>query len=86
MCMSRSTVSIGAGRARLSSSRTWTGSDSTGLAARPRRGRRRAGEWLVVHSGYAIERVTADEADAVIADLRAAGGSDGAWPVDEAVR
>lgn len=29
----------------------------------------RPGEWLVVHSGYAIERVPADEADAAIADL-----------------
>ncbi len=28
------------------------------------------GEWLVVHSGYAIERITAEEARAVITDLR----------------
>ncbi len=29
------------------------------------------GEWLVVHSGYAIERISAQEARAVISDLRA---------------
>jgi hydrogenase maturation factor len=28
------------------------------------------GDWLVVHSGYAIDRVAADEAEAVAADLR----------------
>ena len=28
------------------------------------------GEWLVVHSGYAIDRVDGDEADAVAAELR----------------
>jgi len=31
------------------------------------------GEWLVVHSGYAIDRVAATEAEAVAADLRRAG-------------
>jgi hydrogenase expression/formation protein HypC len=31
------------------------------------------GDWLVVHSGYAIDRVDADEAEAVAADLRRAG-------------
>jgi hydrogenase maturation factor len=28
------------------------------------------GEWLVVHSGYAIDRVDADEAEAVAAELQ----------------
>ena len=28
------------------------------------------GEWLVVHSGYALDRVDADEAEAVAAELR----------------
>jgi hydrogenase expression/formation protein HypC len=32
------------------------------------------GEWLVVHSGYAIDRVDAGEAEAVAAELRAAAG------------
>ena len=27
------------------------------------------GDWLVVHSGYAIDRVDADEAEAVAAEL-----------------
>jgi hydrogenase maturation factor len=37
------------------------------------------GEWLVVHSGYAIKRVDAAEAEAVAAELRraATGGSAG---------
>jgi hydrogenase maturation factor len=30
------------------------------------------GEWLVVHSGYAIDRVDATEAEAVAAELRLA--------------
>jgi hydrogenase expression/formation protein HypC len=30
------------------------------------------GEWLIVHSGYAIDRVEAADAEAVVADLRAA--------------
>ncbi|MGA2837091.1 MAG: HypC/HybG/HupF family hydrogenase formation chaperone [Acidimicrobiales bacterium] len=30
------------------------------------------GEWLVVHSGYAIDRVDRDEAEAVAAELLAA--------------
>lgn len=30
----------------------------------------RPGEWLVVHSGYAIERMTDDQAGAVITELR----------------
>ena len=29
------------------------------------------GDWLVVHSGYAIDRVDRDEAEAVAAELRA---------------
>lgn len=34
------------------------------------------GEWLVVHSGYAIERVPADEVDAVVAEhLTLRGGT-----------
>jgi hydrogenase maturation factor len=28
------------------------------------------GEWLIVHSGYAIDRVNRDEAEAVVAELR----------------
>jgi hydrogenase expression/formation protein HypC len=31
------------------------------------------GEWLVVHSGYAIDRVDATEAEAVVAELRRTG-------------
>lgn len=31
------------------------------------------GEWLVVHSGYAIGRADRDEADAALAELRTAG-------------
>ena len=31
------------------------------------------GDWLVVHSGYAIDRAEAAEAEAVAADLRRAG-------------
>ncbi len=34
------------------------------------------GEWLVVHSGYAIDRVDATEAEAVAAELRRAGSVD----------
>ncbi len=30
------------------------------------------GDWLVVHSGYAIDRVDRSEAESVVADLRAA--------------
>lgn len=33
------------------------------------------GDWLVVHSGYAIDRVDASEAEAVVAELRRAGAS-----------
>jgi len=29
------------------------------------------GEWLVVHSGYAVDRANPDEAESVVADLRA---------------
>ena len=29
------------------------------------------GDWLVVHSGYALRRVDSDEAAAVVAELRA---------------
>ena len=36
-----------------------------------------AGEWLVVHSGYAVGRVDPDEAESVVADLRGAGGGPG---------
>jgi hydrogenase expression/formation protein HypC len=32
------------------------------------------GEWLVVHSGYAIDRVDAAEAEAVAAELRSGRG------------
>ena len=32
----------------------------------------RSGEWLIVHSGYAIDRVEAADAEAVVAELRAA--------------
>jgi len=28
-----------------------------------------SGEWLVVHSGYAIDRIDAEEAEAVAAEL-----------------
>jgi hydrogenase expression/formation protein HypC len=36
------------------------------------------GEWLVVHSGYAIDRVDATEAEAVAAELqRAMNGASG---------
>ncbi len=31
------------------------------------------GDWLVVHSGYAIDRVDATEAEAVAAELRRSG-------------
>jgi hydrogenase expression/formation protein HypC len=31
------------------------------------------GEWLVVHSGYAVDRVDPGEAESVVADLRAVG-------------
>ncbi|MGO9029557.1 MAG: HypC/HybG/HupF family hydrogenase formation chaperone [Acidimicrobiales bacterium] len=31
------------------------------------------GDWVVVHSGYAIDRVGPTEAEAVVAELRAAG-------------
>ena len=31
------------------------------------------GDWLVVHSGYAIDRVSTTEAESVVADLRDAG-------------
>jgi hydrogenase maturation factor len=31
------------------------------------------GDWLVVHSGYAIDRVDATEAEAVASELRGAG-------------
>ncbi len=33
----------------------------------------RIGEWLVVHSGYAIDRVDARDAEAVAADFKRAG-------------
>jgi hydrogenase maturation factor len=33
------------------------------------------GEWLVVHSGYAIDRVDAAEAEAVAAELRLSAGT-----------
>jgi len=33
------------------------------------------GEWLVVHSGYAIDRVDAAEAEAVLTELRLSGAS-----------
>ncbi len=38
------------------------------------------GEWLVVHSGYAIDRVDAGEAEAVAAELLAASRQDDAGP------
>jgi hydrogenase expression/formation protein HypC len=31
------------------------------------------GEWLIVHSGYAIDRVDAADAEAIVAELGAAG-------------
>ena len=34
------------------------------------------GSWLVVHSGYALDRVDAGEAEAVAADIRAGLASD----------
>lgn len=34
------------------------------------------GEWLVVHSGYAIDRVDATEAEAVAVELRARAAGD----------
>jgi hydrogenase expression/formation protein HypC len=37
----------------------------------------RAGEWLVVHSGYAIDRVDTAEAEAVRDELRGRPGSAG---------
>jgi hydrogenase maturation factor len=30
-----------------------------------------AGDWLVVHSGYALQRVDAEEAAAIVSELRA---------------
>jgi len=45
----------------------------------------RPGEWLVVHSGYAIDRVEAAEAEAVAAELRASAGIDGT-AVDQGAR
>ena len=33
-----------------------------------------AGEWLVVHSGYALDRADPGEAESIVADLRAFGG------------
>jgi hydrogenase maturation factor len=35
------------------------------------------GEWLVVHSGYAVDRADPDEAESVVADLRSEGGGPG---------
>jgi hydrogenase expression/formation protein HypC len=35
------------------------------------------GEWLVVHSGYAIDRADTEEAESVVAELRAAAASPG---------
>jgi hydrogenase maturation factor len=35
----------------------------------------RAGEWLVVHAGYAIDRVDGAEAGAVVDDLRQAAAA-----------
>ncbi len=34
-----------------------------------------AGDWLVVHSGYAIDRVGADEAQAIATELRGIGSA-----------
>jgi hydrogenase expression/formation protein HypC len=34
------------------------------------------GEWLIVHSGYAIDRVDRAEAEMVVAELRGALGHD----------
>ena len=31
------------------------------------------GDWLVVHSGYAIDRVDTDEAESVVAEIRSVG-------------
>ena len=49
------------------------GSSPSCFAPRPRRTRADPGEWLVVHSGYAIDRVDATEAEAVAAELSASG-------------
>ncbi|MGO8873520.1 MAG: HypC/HybG/HupF family hydrogenase formation chaperone [Acidimicrobiales bacterium] len=38
----------------------------------------RAGDWLIVHSGYAIDRVDRVEAESVAAELRAAADAEGA--------
>lgn len=35
----------------------------------------RTGEWLVVNSGYALERVDTDEAESIMAELRIATGA-----------
>ena len=42
------------------------------------------GDWLVVHSGYAIDRVDAAEAEAVVAELRSAGIGGSGPPEDPA--
>jgi len=39
------------------------------------------GEWLVVHSGYAIDRVDADEAEAVATELRISAASTAPSPI-----
>jgi len=36
------------------------------------------GDWLVVHSGYAIDRIDTSEAESVVAEIRAAEGDRGA--------
>jgi hydrogenase maturation factor len=41
-----------------------------------------AGEWLVVHSGYAIDRVDANEAEAVAAELHRGLSSVSAEPLE----
>ncbi|HLN41248.1 MAG TPA: HypC/HybG/HupF family hydrogenase formation chaperone [Acidimicrobiales bacterium] len=42
------------------------------------------GEWLVVHSGYAIDRVDAREAEAVASELRLSAATAGGAVGDEA--
>jgi hydrogenase maturation factor len=41
------------------------------------------GEWLVVHSGYAIDRVSSNEADAIAAELRGAEAFSNSVPSQE---
>jgi hydrogenase maturation factor len=42
------------------------------------------GDWLVVHSGYAIDRADTSEAESVAAELRAGASVEDGAPVEEA--